>query len=169
MKIYGYVCDPTLSLSHNASIVISEMPASLYYSRPHNLAFHNLCLPSFQLPHGLNQLLGLGLSFCTRPPFSNGNKAVQLTRFRRDCNTRMLFAGTPPVDEELVLFIRSDWEPDSNKIPSEFRARVSQFIKHMGTLFKHKKQTSSSFLPSQQTAFDWLQNHDQRLLIPARP
>ena len=164
--MYGFVCDPSLSLLHNVSNVICDMPAWLYYSRPSNIAFHNLCLPSFPLPAGLKSLLGLGLSFCPRPPMTNNKSAVQLKRFYRDCNTRMFFGGSPNADDDTGLFVRSDWEPDSEEIPIEFRARVSYFIKRVGALFKRRRRVQSSLLPSQMAAFKWLEAHDNVVVFP---
>ena len=60
------------------------MPAWLYYARPHNMAFHNLCKTSTILPIGNKSLLGLGLNFCPQPKFSNKTSDIQPTRFQRD-------------------------------------------------------------------------------------
>ena len=130
---YGFVADPTISLLHNITLVILDMPAWLYYARPQHIAYHNLCLPTFKVSPGLKSLLGLGLNFCPRPEFSNKKSDVQLSRFYRDCNTHMFFCGTEKPTKESNLFIRSEWSPDVEEIPSEFRARVSAFIKRVGS------------------------------------
>lgn len=143
------------------------MHAWLYFSRPTNIAFHNLCLPSFKLPAGTRCLLGLGLSFCPRPALSNAKRDVDFKRFYRDCNTRMFFGNSPLTEqEESGLFVRSGWEPSPDEVPPEFRARVSMFIRRLGALFKRRIPTSSSFLPSQDAAFRWLQHHENIVVFP---
>ena len=164
--MFGFVADPNLTVSHNLSIAIMNMPAELYFSRPTNLAFHNLCLPSTILPAGVRGLLGLGLNFCPRPAFSNGRKAVQLVRFDRDCLTRMLFCGSPPRESDSGLFVRSDWTPIREEIPAEFRARVSFFVRRMETLFKKRRQAPSSLLLSQSAAFNWLHKNENIVVFP---
>ena len=39
---FGFASDPTLSTRHNASTTLATMPTWYYFSRPSNLAFHDL-------------------------------------------------------------------------------------------------------------------------------
>ena len=68
--------------------------------------------------------------------------------------------------EETGLFIRSNWQPDSHDIPMEFKARVSFFVKQVGTLFKKRIRATSSFLPSQYAAYNWLRNNPNFINFP---
>jgi len=164
---YGFVANPQWPIRKNVAAVICDMPPWLYYSRPSNLSFHNLCLPTFSpsLPPGLKSLLGLGLNFCPRPQHSNGKNDVGLTRFNKDCQTRMFFAGSPPPESKSGLFIRSDWKPDTNEIPVEFRARLSLFIKSTHPLYR-RKPSPSSLLPPQKAALRWLTSHSNVIVFP---
>ena len=142
------------------------MPAWLYYSRPINVAFHNLCNSSFILPNGIKQILGLGLNFCPRPNVSTKHTAVQTSRFYRDCCTRMFFGNTIKTNQESGLFARSNWAPDINEIPSEFRARISYFIQKINYMFKKTVKAQTNFLPTQLHAFNWLRHNQHVIVFP---
>jgi hypothetical protein len=111
---HGFVCDPNKSVSYNAMIVLGNMDVWLYFSRPTNLAFHNLCQENILLPPGIRSLLGLGLNFCPNPTTSTAASKVDLSRFKRDAFTRLFFTGSPPLPDT-KLFIRSDWAPNDNE------------------------------------------------------
>ena len=113
---------------------------------PYFVAVHNLCKTSTILPLKIKSLLGLGLNFCSRPKFSNNTSDIQLTRFQRDLYTRIYFGDSPMAKEETGLFLRSNWQPDSQDIPVEFKARVS-FLRNKSTLCFEKdyKQHQVSF------------------------
>lgn len=67
----------------------------------------------------------------------------------------MFFAGSPPLPPK-TLFIRSNWKPDDNEIPMEFRSRVSHFITETQRLFK-RSRCPSNLVPLQTTALIALQ------------
>jgi hypothetical protein len=128
------------------------MPPWLYFSRPTNLAFHNLCSASTKLPFGTRTLLGLGLNFCPRPSLSTSRTDVDFDRFRRDCYTKLFFAGSPALPPT-TLFIRSKWEPPRERIDPEFRSRVADFNRNTAALFRRRK-CRPNFIPSQLAAFE---------------
>ena len=124
--VYGFIADYKKTATHNAAIRLATMPAWLYFCRPTNLAFHNLC--TSLVPHaGIRSLLGLGLNFCPRPRLSSRAADVDTDRFRRDAWTRLFFAGNDPLPATR-LFIRSKWSPPTDEIPPEFRIRTHQFL-----------------------------------------
>lgn len=131
------------------------MPYELYLARPSNSAFHNLCTTT-QLPASFRSLLGLGLNFCLRSPSTAGKSSVDITRFRRDTHTRMFFAHSPI--SAPALFIRSNWEPPTDEIPTEFRVRVSAFCRSIHTLFQPRKRSLPNLLPMQQAALQTLKD-----------
>ena len=42
MKYYGHMSDPTKTRNHNAYNYLEQMPAWHYFTRPTNIAFHDL-------------------------------------------------------------------------------------------------------------------------------
>jgi hypothetical protein len=145
--MYGFVADPTLSPRHNAAIQLSTMPEWLYFSRPSNLAFHNLCVqPSTKVPAPLRALLGLGLNFCIRPRYTSSSQDIQLLRFRREFYVKTFFAGHPPLPPS-KLFIASNWMPNNHEIPLDIRIRTNEFIQDVDSLFQ-RQRAPSNLLPA---------------------
>jgi hypothetical protein len=138
------------------------MPPWLYFSRPVNLAYHNLCIDKRKVAPIYRALLGLGLNFCLRPPRSSGPYDPDSERFRRDLYTRMFFAGSPQLPETR-LFIRSNWFPTAEKIPIEFRARVTHFILTAQKLFVPKVHPSN-LLPHQTLALNALRKNPELIV-----
>ena len=146
---YGYVADPWLSARRNAINQLAIMPEWLYFSRPSNIAFHNLCTVA-SIPANVRCLLGLGLNFCIRPRFTDGSATVDTARFQRDSYTRFMFAGD---DRPMpVLFLRTTWCPSPSMITSEFRVRISKFCMGVATLFHTPRRCPSNLLPTQNKA-----------------
>ena len=55
----------------------------------------------------------------------------------------MFFAHSDEEWDPKQLFIRSDWEPEADNIPIEFRTRVSYFLKTLATYFRRRKVSSN--------------------------
>jgi hypothetical protein len=55
----------------------------------------------------------------------------------------MFFAHSDEEWDPSQLFIRSDWEPDNQNIPVEFRARVSHFLNTLAPHFRRRKVSSN--------------------------
>jgi hypothetical protein len=136
------------------------MPPWLYFSRPTNTAFHSLCT-SLPIPPNFRSLLGLGLNFCVRQPFTPGPSSFDSSRFERDAYIRYIFAGdnSPPPP----LFLPSKWQPATDDIHIKYRVRIHQFMEQMKSLFT-KKRVPSNLLPSQEYALRLLKN-DLRYII----
>ena len=62
-KSYGFIANPMLTPSHNATLILKAMPVWYYLSRPTNLELHDMTLPETKLPQCLRSLIGLGLQF----------------------------------------------------------------------------------------------------------
>jgi hypothetical protein len=108
IRSYGFEADPTLSPRHNAVIQLGLMPPWLYFSRPVNLSYHNLCVNSSTvIPALTRSLLGLGLNFCLRPGYTTKATEVQFDRFQRDLFVKIFFAGHPPLPPTKLLSIIS--------------------------------------------------------------
>ena len=144
---------------------LALMPTWLYFSRPSNIAFHNLCT-NIHIPAHIRLFLGLGLNFCLKVRTNQGPNAVDYDRFRRDIYTKVFFAGKestiPP------LFIRSNWEPPSDMIPNEVKMLVRQFLLKLQDIHViRNKHHSINLLPAHKAALRFLKNEKQLLVIKA--
>ena len=143
--------------------ILLEMPISLYFSRPLNVAFHNLCNNPKDCPKFLKSLLGLGLNFIPTPQYCN-HKNIDGDRFMKDLYTRCFFQGTPSKPTP-KLFIRSSWTPPRPDIPIEYRVRIDEFLKSI----KQKsppKSSGSNLLPIQRTTLYNLRNNSNLVIFP---
>jgi hypothetical protein len=165
--VYGLVADPEKSYSYNLAIFLFRQSAFLLYSRPRNLACHNLC-SRLQPPKNFQSLLGLGLNFCPKPTTTTGSPDIQPVsdRFMRDIYTQMFFAGSPDEYDPTQLFIRSDWEPDRNAIPVEFRSRVAYFLKQLKSQFVPRRVTPN-LTPYQQKLLHDLRKSKDFIIFPS--
>lgn len=75
---------------------MGQLPGWLYFCRPSNVAFHNLCLPSTTIPPFTKSLLGLGLNFVLKPEQTKGKRAFDFDRLTQDVMIKHFFAGSPP-------------------------------------------------------------------------
>jgi hypothetical protein len=108
------------------------MPKWHYFSRPFNMACHDLT-NAHSPPPTFRTLLGLGLNFCPVPRTAKNCMRDSLDRFQRDLYLKIFFAGQtlPPAK----LFVRSDWYPPTETIPAELRVRMRQFRANILRLF----------------------------------
>lgn len=140
------------------------MPPWLYFTRPYNIAFHNLCNPLTEIPPRTRSLLGLGLNFCPRPPRTSRATDVDFDRFQRDCKTRLFFAGNnrPPPNNK--LFIRSNWQPDPQHISTDFCSRLDRFAESVKSNFRSRCAVSN-LLPFQNQVLESLRSNSKLIVI----
>ena len=107
------------------------MSPQQYYTRPGNMAFHNLCTTATP-PSGTAALLGLGLKYCIEPPRPFQNIDISMQRFRRDMRLHCRFNLDATTDdgkdnEEYIprLYIPSKWQPP--QAPSNFEFTFDNF------------------------------------------
>ena len=89
---YGYVADPNLRTARNAVEVLNKMPTALFFNKPSNKKYHNLCTYK-QPPQGIGELLGLGHKFVIQKRKSNPQIEKVLQTLQRDIRLKYLFAG----------------------------------------------------------------------------
>lgn len=61
------ISNPEKFISYNTNKLLKNLPSWLYFSRPNNIAYHNLTASSETALLGIKSLLGLGLNFCITP------------------------------------------------------------------------------------------------------
>jgi hypothetical protein len=99
-KSFGFVADPTKSKCYNASIYLAIVPTWSYFSRPSNMAFHDLTT-RIKPPKNTRSLLGLGLKFIPNPKYNvplTNYAAESLPCFDRDLKVKSFMAGLPGDD-----------------------------------------------------------------------
>jgi hypothetical protein len=138
------------------------MPKWFYFSRPGNMACHDLT-SSNKPPAAFRSLLGLGLNFCVIPETTTNRIRESLERFRRDIYLRVFFAGSDDLTPT-KLFVRSDWEPPPEAIPAELRVRIKIFQKAIKRLFRVKR-CASNLIPHQRQVLTSLRESSTLLVV----
>jgi hypothetical protein len=136
------------------------MPTWLYFSKPQNKSYHNLCNDKKLITPGICSLLGLGLNFCSQPLRTSD---WDEERFERDIFTKYFFSGSP---NKVIpkLFIRSAWKPSPNDISLELRQRVENFTSNAKILYRPKR-SSSNLLPYQQAMLQTLKDNNHLIIL----
>jgi hypothetical protein len=130
------------------------------------MACHNL-YNSLTPPAKLQNLLGLGLNFCPRPRMSTSSETLSLSLecFRQDIHVKFVFSGSDEPWDPKQLFLQSDWEPDSDDLPAEFRARVSYFLRCLRIQFRNRRGQSNVF-PYQWILLQTLRQNEAFIVVP---
>ena len=124
----GFLANPNLNPKHNARIIFGNMPVN--GNNPiTNLKYHNLCAEGNE-PVYLNELFGLGLSFCLQDPLPKGqNVDKTMERLRRDIRRTEFFASEPEEEEHdfdrKMPHIPSEWDPPTAS--KEVESRLDTF------------------------------------------
>ena len=90
-ETYGFVADPELTTRQNVEETLKKMPSSLYFNKPSNKQYHNLCTHK-KPPEGIEELLGLGHKFVIQKRKSKPEIKKVLKTLRRDVRLKYLFA-----------------------------------------------------------------------------
>jgi hypothetical protein len=130
-----------------------------YFTRPNNMAFHNLCTEATP-PPGIASLLGLGLKYCIESPRPNQGIDKSIQRFQRSVRLHFHFssqedsddddndaASMGPETEAAVtyipsLYIPSTWNPPPKFDHVEFAfgkfdARINEMKRALPTHRRH--------------------------------
>lgn len=100
---YGFIADPSLSISHNKTLYLSRMPTWFYFVRPSHTSFHNLRTnKTSAVPYNIISLLGLGLKFCQTPRYTLDKSTIDTTinRHRRDLWLKNYFLDAENLDND---------------------------------------------------------------------
>jgi hypothetical protein len=132
------------------------------------MACHDLCTLR-KPPPKLRHLLGLGLNYCLQPskPTKLGVLEDSLTRFQRDIYVKFFFGDRPSDWNPKQLYLKTDWEPDPDDLPPEFRARISEFKRHMRNSFSNRRRGHKNLLPYQQYLLNHLRKSNDFIIIPS--
>ena len=165
---YGYVANSTLSPAANAATLLKHMPTWHYFSRPANLAMHDLTKADTTVPKSLNTIIGLGLKFCPTPRKPNRNPSESFARFHKDFLTKVFFAGKPKISDEEYdpkTHIPSDWKPKDWDIPDTIHKRFANFKSAILSKMRKPHHRSTNLLPIQQRAISTLAQRTDVLVV----
>jgi hypothetical protein len=154
-----------------------------YFTRPNNMAYHNLCLDATP-PAGIASLLGLGLKFCIESPRPNQSIDASIVRFQRSIRLHFHFAAlnkqakedddatSTSTDEEAPvtyipkLYIPSTWEPPPSTC-DEVEFAISKFDMKLNAMRKalpsHRRHNLS---PAQRNVISELRNRNDLIIYP---
>lgn len=148
------------------------MPAWAYFTRPTNMAFHDLTT-RLKPPKNLRSLLGLSLKFIPTPRSNVLWKQYErdiLPRFSRDLEIKTYMADK--IDDESTnefnprLYVRSTWKPPQHlfPFPTELSNRLATFKSELHRLVR-PRQCPSNLLPHQRKALKYLQKQEDFLVV----
>jgi hypothetical protein len=143
-----------------------------YYTRPGNMAFHNLCTTNATPPPGTAALLGLGLKYCIEPPRPFQDLDSSMRRLRRDLRLHCHFnLDTTTADDENEddyiprLYIPSKWQPP--QAPSDFEFTFDNFDRLLTDERRSLPWTRRFNLsPSQRHVLSQLTNRPDLIVLP---
>ena len=85
-----------LAARHNALLQLENTPCWYYFTRPSNMADHDLTNPSTAVLRNLKALLGLGQTFCPVARYTTNYSLENALRFQKDLLCKVYFSGRPP-------------------------------------------------------------------------
>ena len=165
---YGFVANPRHSPSQNASMLIKHMPTWHYFTRPSNMAMHDLTTKDTPIPKSLTTIIGLGLKFIPTPRRPNRKPTSSFDRFRKDFNTKVFFSGRPlPEDKKYnnKMQVASEWEPKPWDIPETIHDRLTHFRRQILREMKIKRPRTTNLLPFQTRALSKLAQRTDVLVV----
>ena len=141
------------------------MPHWFYFSKPSNLAFHNLCT-RLQPPPNLRSLLGLGLKFCPAPKYTFHDTISTLIRFSKNMKLKVFYAGETDDPEHYnpKMYVQGNWVPQDWEIPPIIRHRITTFKAKMEPLFT-RRFGRNNLLHHHRRALRMLKNQDDFVVI----
>jgi len=136
------------------------MPSWHYFSRPSDVAMHDLTNPTIPIPKFLTTIIGLDLKFIPSPRFPSRSPTASFARFQKDLLTKVFFADQPkpPTDEPYnpKMHVGSDWEPKLWDIPNTIHERLAIFKSQMRNLMRKRRPRINNLFPFQKRAISTL-------------
>jgi hypothetical protein len=167
---YGFVSDIEQPVWHNKLAYLSQMPSWYYFSRPTQVAFHDLrhkLSSDTILPANVKSLLGLGLKFCPTPRYTTNQTAVNatLSRHHQDIRLRHYFLNEPTTEDyNPRLYVKSKWmSPPWTQSP-ELERRFKNFRICYKKLMV-KQPGKSNLLPFHRSALQILQSSKDTIVV----
>jgi len=155
LRRYGFHVELDKSVRANAARIFGEQRTADYFSTPQNMAFHNLCDSTTNVPAGTRELLGLGLKYCIEPPqpkqYHGHTVHTSLDRFSRSVRLHTQIGRRQPnLPEETTRdgITQTRYIPGLY-IPSPYQPRHSSFgIEEPLSRFRNEVERILRDLPS---------------------
>jgi hypothetical protein len=112
---YGFISDLDQPLWKNVSDALGGMNPAVYFSKPSNRSFHNLCT-HLTAPRGTAFLLGLGHKFCIEKDRPTQNWLATISRFKQSIRCRnFMVTRTKRQDNNENGYIKELYIPSQRK------------------------------------------------------
>jgi hypothetical protein len=142
MDTFDFVAYVTKSRRNNTAYYLTTMHPLTYFSRPSNMAFHDLSTV-LKPPKNLRYVLGLSLKFIPSPRTNVPWTAFEdhtFARFDRELKVKVFMTdhednGTYNPD----LYVKSRWTPPPWKIPLEITGRLHSFKEAVNNLLRQSR------------------------------
>jgi hypothetical protein len=144
------------------------MPTKQYFNRPNNIANHNLCKSTSNIPPGAMSLLGFGLNFCIKHRYPTNKIQKSIDRFTNDIRTKHLLAGAEDINDFIPqLYIKDPhWKaPPANTNIEQCLQRFSTRLQLEQTKYNRHCQPNMTCL--QNNALRKLINHPKYIVLQA--
>jgi hypothetical protein len=147
-RVYRFVPKPSKLIWENQNRLLGSLHLSQYFSRPSNMAFHNLCTTA-QKPPGTEFLLGLGLKYCIESPIPFQRVEKLIRQIQRSVRLHFAFkdqdedseledksveAETSRVQYVPSLYLPSGWQPPP--APDDAENAMSKFDEWLTALIR---------------------------------
>ena len=152
-RVFGFLCNPDKNKWTNKARIVGDMSPHEYFTRPSNMAFHNLCTTA-KTPPGIANLLGLGLKYCIEPPKPYQDLDDSIRKLQRSVRLHFSFANEDSEENEETknddddpattcyipkLYIPSTWQPGAAK--DDVEAAFSTFDRKINELKRRLPKT----------------------------
>jgi len=144
------------------------MPTNIYFGKPHNLTYHNLCT-KHEPPPGTKQLLGLGPKFIIQTFRPKIDYDQTFRAFRRDARLKHFFSNPDNLSnqksEEVPyrLYIKSDWNPPPGS--DTFEQKLDNFEKDIREKIMSKNSRQGTNLNKMQLQAKRLLKNNRHIIV----
>ena len=154
-------------MNHNATLALDDMPLWAYFTKPSNMAYHDLTTTT-RPPDNLRALLGLGQKFIPRPSHTPSWTSISKSRDRleRDLWLRAYFGDEPFNTDNFNkrMYLRSTWTPPDWTFPRTIYRRLQNFFNKLQPHFT-KRPTASNLLKHQRIALKTIRTSATHMVI----
>ena len=136
LKKFGFIANASKPRWENTQQALLQMPAEHYFNHQNNIAIHNLCKSTKEIPPGAISLLGLGLNFCIKHRYPTHKIKKSIKRFQNDIRTKQLFVGLKRQDN----FIPQLYIEDPHWITPPAKPKIEHCLQRFATRFQAEQK-----------------------------
>ena len=103
---FGFLANPAHTVAQNATKFLGDMNPWLYFSKPTNLACHDLRTGKYRQRSMYHSIISLGLNFIARQNTTTSPNDIDATRFQRDAYTKFLFCNEKQSQQPKLFYTK---------------------------------------------------------------